>query len=49
MGTSVPQVGKIVSMDVSRAYEELKKLLHDNVLGLKLILAMHILYTLPVA
>jgi len=29
MGTSVPQVGKIVSMDVSRAYEELKKLLRE--------------------
>jgi hypothetical protein len=26
MSTSVPQVVKIVSMDVSRAYEELKKL-----------------------
>jgi hypothetical protein len=30
MSTSVPQVVKIVSMDVSRAYEELKKLLRET-------------------
>jgi hypothetical protein len=30
MSISVPQVVKIVSMDVSRAYEELKKLLHET-------------------
>jgi hypothetical protein len=34
---------------LKKVYEELKKLLHDSVLGLKLILAMYILYTLPLA
>jgi hypothetical protein len=30
MSTPVPQVAKIVSMDVPKAYEELKKLLRES-------------------